>query len=121
MVGETVQTPSSRAKAKPIGEPQFALPKFLGKFDFPSEFRDLAEKNTLQVKENYDKFKNATEDVTGGFKDAYETAAKGTREDGVQLIKAARTNIFRFRLRPPLGEIAVRGARVVDGPAAQAV
>src|ERR1700751_6433005 len=93
MVGETVQTPSSRAKAKPIGEPQFALPKFLGKFDFPSEFRDLAEKNTLQVKENYDKFKNATEDVTGGFKDAYETAAKGTREYGVQLIKAARTNI----------------------------
>jgi len=68
MVDEAA-SPSSRAKSKSIGESPFTLPKFLGKFDFPSEFRDLAEKNTLQAKENYDKLKNATEEVTGGFKD----------------------------------------------------
>ena len=38
----------------------------------PSEFRDLAEKSTLQAKENYDKLKNAPEEVICGFKDAYD-------------------------------------------------
>jgi hypothetical protein len=75
MVDEAA-SPSSRAKSKSIGETPFTFSKFLGKFDFPSEFRDLAEKNALQAKENYDKLKNATEQVTGGFKDAYETATK---------------------------------------------
>ncbi len=37
--------------------------------------------------------KYATEDVTGGFKDAYETATKGTRDYGVRLIEAGRTNL----------------------------
>jgi len=50
-------------------------------------------KSTLQAKENYDKLKNATEEVTGGFKDAYETATNGTRDYGVQLIEAGRTNL----------------------------
>ena len=92
MVDEAA-SPSSRAKSKSIGETRFTFPKFLGKFDFPSEFRDLAEKNALQAKENYDKLKNATEQVTGGFKDAYETATKGTRDYGVCLIEAGRTNL----------------------------
>jgi hypothetical protein len=30
---------------------------------------------------------------TGGFKDAYETATKGTRDYGVRLIEAGRTNL----------------------------
>jgi hypothetical protein len=75
-------SPSSGAKSKSIGESPLTFPKFLGKFAFPSEFRDLAEKNALQAKENYDKLKNATEEVTGGFKDAYETATKGKRDYG---------------------------------------
>jgi phasin len=37
--------------------------------------------------------KNATEEVTGGFKDAYEAATKGTRDYGVRLIQAGRTNV----------------------------
>jgi phasin len=92
MVDEAA-SPSSRAKSKSIGESPFIIPKFLGQFAFPSEFRDLAEKSTLQAKENYDKLKNATEDVTGGFKEAYETATKGTRDYGVRLIEAGRTNL----------------------------
>jgi hypothetical protein len=36
-------SPSSRAKSKSIGESPFTFPKFLGKFAFPSEFRDLAD------------------------------------------------------------------------------
>jgi phasin len=31
--------------------------------------------------------------VTGGFKDAYETATKGRRDYGVRLIEAGRTNL----------------------------
>src|SRR6516162_10915493 len=84
---------SSRAKTKSIDESPFIIPKFLGKFAFPSEFRDLAEKSTLQAKENYDRLKNATEELSGGFKDAYETATKGTRDYGVRLIEAGRTNL----------------------------
>jgi phasin len=86
-------SPSSRAKSKTIGESPFTLPIFLGKFDFPPGFRDLAEKSTLQAKENYNKLKNATEEVTGGFKDAYETATRGTRDYGVLLFAAGRTNL----------------------------
>jgi phasin len=93
MANEAAATPSSRAKSKSIGESPFVFPKFLGKFDFPSEFRDFAEKSTLQAKENYDKLKNATEEVTGGFKDAYEAATKGTHDYGVRLIEAGRTNV----------------------------
>jgi phasin len=86
-------SPSSRAKSKSIGESAFTIPKFLGKFAFPSEFHNLAEKSTLQAKEHYDKLKIATEEVTGGFKDAYETASKGTRDYGILLIETGRTNI----------------------------
>ena len=93
MVDEAAAAPSSRAKSKSISESPFVFPKFLGKLDFPSEFRDLAEKSTLQAKENYDKLKYATEEVTGGFKDAYEAATKGTRDYGVRLIQAGRTNV----------------------------
>jgi phasin len=93
MVDEATAAPSSRAKSKSISESPFIFPKFLGKLDFPSEFRDLAEKSTLQAKENYDKLKSATEEVTGGFKDAYEAATKGTRDYGVRLIQAGRTNV----------------------------
>jgi len=31
--------------------------------------------------------------VTGGFKDAHETATKGTRDYGVRLVEAGRTNL----------------------------
>ena len=92
MVDEAA-SPSSRAKWKSIGESPFSFPKFLGIFQFPSEFRDLAEKSTLQAKEHCDKLKNATEELTGGLKDAYETATKGTRDYGVRLIEAGRTNL----------------------------
>ncbi len=92
MVDDTA-SPGSRAKSKSVGESPFTFPKFLGKFDFPAEVRDLAEKSTLQARENYDKLKYATEDVTGGFKDAYETATKGTHDYGVRLIEAGRSNL----------------------------
>ena len=93
MVDEATAAPSSRAKSKSISESSFVFPNFLGRLDFPSEFRDLAEKSTLQAKENHDKLKNATEEVTGSFKDAYEAATKGTRDYGVRLIQAGRTNV----------------------------
>ena len=98
MVDEATAAPSSRAKSKSISESPFVFPKFLGKLNFPSEFRDLAEKSTLQAKENYDKLKSATEEVTGGFKDAYEAATKGTRDYGVRAARpspGSELNVFQ--------------------------
>src|ERR1700730_12440438 len=56
IVDEAAQTPSSRAKTEPIGGSPFAFPKFLmGKFEFPPEFRELAEKSAMQAKESCEK------------------------------------------------------------------
>ena len=92
MVDDTV-SPASRAKSKSVSELPFTFPKFLGKFAFPTEFGDLAEKSSLQAKENYEQLRYATEDLTGGFKGAYESAAKGTLDYGVRLIETGRTNL----------------------------
>jgi phasin len=94
IVAEVQQTPASRAKSKPTAGSPFEFPKFpMGKFEFPAQFQEFAEKSTLQAQENYDKLRNATEEVTGAFKGAYEAAAKGTRDYGVRLIEAGRTNL----------------------------
>ena len=56
------------------------------------------KKSTLQAKENYDKLKSATEEVTGGFKDAYEAATKGTRDYGVRAARpspGSELNVFQ--------------------------
>ena len=69
------------------------MPNFeLSKFEIPSEFRGLAEKSASQAKETCEKMKNATEEMTDRFKDAYTTATKGAADYGVRLIQAARTN-----------------------------
>jgi len=100
-MNENEQTPSSRAKSKPVassGTSPFDFPKFtvsnfeLPKFEIPAEFREFAEKNALQAKETCERMKNVTEEMTDPFKDAYTTATKGAADYGVQLIEAARTN-----------------------------
>jgi phasin len=93
IVDEAAQTPSSRAKSKAIGGSPFEFQRFLmGKFEFPSEFRELAEKSALQAKETYEKMKSATGEMNDGFKDANATATKGAGDYGTHLIEAARTN-----------------------------
>jgi phasin len=52
----------------------------------------LAEKSASQAKETCEKMKNATEEMTDGFKHSYTTAVKGAADYGVRLIEAARTN-----------------------------
>ena len=98
---EVLQTPSPRAKSKPIGGsgtplfefPKFVMPNFeLSKFEIPSEFHGLAEKSASQAKETCEKMKNATEEMTDRFKDAYTAATKGAADYGARLIDAARTN-----------------------------
>jgi phasin len=100
-VDEALQTPSPRAKSKPIsgsGTPLFDFPKFvipnfeLSKFEIPFEFRGLAEKSASQAKETCEKMKNTNEEMTDRLRDAYATAVKGAADYGVRLIKAARTN-----------------------------
>jgi hypothetical protein len=69
------------------------VPEISGKVRLSLRISRSGRKERAPGKENYDKLKNATEEVTGGFKDAYETATKGTRDYGVRLIEAGRTNL----------------------------
>jgi len=48
---------------------------------FRPNFAIWRKKSTLQAKENYDRLKNSTEELSG----AYETATKVTRDYGVRL------------------------------------
>jgi phasin len=100
-VDEALQTPSPRAKSKPIGESgrplfefsKYVMPNFeLSKFEIPSEFRGLAEKSASQAKETCEKMKTATEEMTDRFKDAYTAVTKGAADYGARLIEATRTN-----------------------------
>jgi phasin len=101
VVDENVQTPSVRAKSKPIvgsGTSPFEFPKFptpnfeLPKFEIPAEFREFAEKSASQAKETCEKMKNAHEEMSDRFKEAYARATKGAADYGVGLIEAAHAN-----------------------------
>jgi phasin len=100
-VDENVQTPSVRAKSKPIvgsGTSTFEFPKFptpnfeLPKFEIPAEFREFADRSAAQAKEACEKMKNATEEMSDRFKEAYMRATKGAADYSVGLIEAAHAN-----------------------------
>jgi hypothetical protein len=54
------------------------VPEISGKVRLSLRISRSGRKERAPGKENYDKLKNATEEVTGGFKDAYETATNFT-------------------------------------------
>jgi phasin len=101
-VDENVQTPSARAKSKPIagsGTSPFDFTKFMApnfdlpKFEIPAEFREFAEKTASQAKETCEKMKTANEEMSDRFKEAYTRATKGAADYGLGLIEAARANV----------------------------
>ena len=72
---------------------KFEMPKFeLPKMEVPAAFREIAEKNISQAKENYEKLKAVAEEATDVMEETYATATKGSTEYGLKLIDAARLN-----------------------------
>lgn len=68
------------------------------KFDFPGvevpEFvRSFAEKGVQQAKDNYAKFKSASDQATLAFEDTYVSASKGAAEFNLKALDALRTNV----------------------------
>ena len=63
-----------------------------GAFQFPSAFRELAEKSVTQAREGYAKMKTAAEDATDLIESTVEAAREGAFALGVKALDAAKTN-----------------------------
>lgn len=61
-------------------------------FQFPTAFRDLAEKSVSQARDTYAKFKTAAEDVTDLVETTVEAAREGAIAIGAKALDAAKTN-----------------------------
>ena len=66
----------------------FEMPKF----EMPAAIRDLAEKGGAQAKENSEKMKAATDQMTGMVEASYVTAANGATDYGLKIIEMTRVN-----------------------------
>ena len=101
-MADTAATSTPKAKAKSAATaataamfemPKFEMPKFdMPNLDVPAAFREIAEKNLAQAKENYEKIKSAAEEATDVLEDTYSTASKGCSDYGLKLIENARAN-----------------------------
>jgi phasin len=90
-VSELAQAPFARANPKPFGEP--SIPQFtMLKFEFPTHFRDFAEKSASQAKDACERMKSATDEMLDRLKESYAIASKGTNDYGLQLIEASRAH-----------------------------
>src|SRR5947208_970415 len=70
-VGATTK-PKTPQSAASLGT-TFEIPKF----EIPAAVRELAEKGSVQTKQNYEKMKATTEQMTGVVEATYATASKG--------------------------------------------
>ncbi|MGC2332850.1 MAG: phasin family protein [Candidatus Acidiferrales bacterium] len=83
--------PTSKSKApKNVTSPsvpKFEMPKF-----GPAAIRNLAKKGGAQAKENYEKMKAATEEMTNMVEATYVTSSKGATDYGLKVINITRVN-----------------------------
>jgi phasin len=61
-------------------------------FEFPSAFRELAEKSVSQARDAYARMKTAAEDATDLVEGTIETAREGAFAIGVKALEAAKSN-----------------------------
>lgn len=61
--------------------------------DAAAPVRELAEKGVAQAKENYSRFKSASEEASDALEDAYATMTKGYKALGQKSVEATRSNI----------------------------
>jgi phasin len=73
--------------------PKFEMPKFeIPNLEVPAAFREFAEKGVSQAKDNWERFKAATEEATDLLEDSYAKASKGATDYNLMLIEAGRAN-----------------------------
>ncbi|MCC7346559.1 MAG: phasin [Variibacter sp.] len=69
--------------------PGFEFPRF----EFPTAYRDVAEKGIAQAKQNYERVRAAAEGATDLVETTLTTATKGISEYNLKLIEAMRANV----------------------------
>ena len=67
-------------------------PAGIPKKDAPQAFREMAEKDTTQAKETYEKMNAATTEAADLIKNSYSTAVKGTQDYNNKIIEFAHAN-----------------------------
>jgi phasin len=93
MTEATSKTAYSAFETPKFEMPKFDIPSFeIPRFEVPAAFREAAEKGVAQAKENWEKMKSATEEVTDVLEGSYATAARGSADYGLKVIEAARAN-----------------------------
>jgi hypothetical protein len=71
----------------------FDIPKFeILAFEMPAALRELAENGAAQAKENCDKMKSATHEMSAMVQASYATAAQGTTDFGLKVFEMMRAN-----------------------------
>jgi hypothetical protein len=60
--------------------------------EIPEAFREFAEKNSVQLKEGYEKFRAAAEQATDLIVDSHTTWSRGVLNINLKAIDAARAN-----------------------------
>jgi phasin len=71
----------------------FETPKFeVPKFEVPVAFRELAEKNRTQTKENYEKMRTAAEKMVGMAEATGAIAVEGAKVYGLKVIEITGAN-----------------------------
>lgn len=61
--------------------------------DAAAPAREFAEKGVAQAKENYSRFKSASEETSDAMEDAYATMTKGYKALGQKSVEATRSNV----------------------------
>ncbi|MBN8919342.1 MAG: phasin [Rhizobiales bacterium] len=69
--------------------PTFEVPRF----EVPAGYRELAEKNIAQAKQNYERVKAVAEETSELVETTCANAIRGVAEYNLKLVEAARANI----------------------------
>jgi phasin len=94
---EAKTAPRSARKPAPRGEAADAFS--MASFELPEVFRDAAEKSAKQVKDAYDKLRNAAEEATDVIEEQIATTRDGVNTLNGKVLENAKTNVdasFQF-------------------------
>src|SRR6266702_2737038 len=90
-MGDAVMDKTTKPNA-PINatspKPAFKIPNI----EMPAAILELAEKGGAQVKDNYEKMRTMTEEMTGVVEATFATASKGGMEYGLKVLEMTRAN-----------------------------
>ena len=88
MSDASVRVDGDTKKNGPSPKANFELPRF----EMPVVIRDFVEKGGTQAKENYEKLKIATDQVTNMVEASYSSAVKGAADYNHKIFEVTRVN-----------------------------